>query len=743
MMRALPLVLAIALLSLSLMHWDTVHAAPVPVLHSPLYPAIVGEELTLRGTGLGDAAATRSVRFDYDGTSTSLDAASASIIAWSSTEVRLRVPMEVRSGQVRVIVDGTASATADTLMLELTTYPLPAGEPGTLQWPLAIDVDASQRVWVIEEDHTHLKWVLPQAGSTPAMSGSIAIPEAPGVGIFAKFVDGSPAASRSSAAGEDVDVASDGSVWFTQGGAYLYEGDVLNTSRIVRYIPGGAGQFQCYPVPTDDAEVLAVLVDETTGRVWYTESDLEGGNAISSFNPLTTPSNCLWDPYTDSRPSLCSPGETEGCHDRFVLPEPNRSPAHLARASGGMIWFTEFWGSRIGRFDPETETVIEIPLGVPIVRDGPGLFAGSGPWEIDIDEHGAIWVSDYFDATVVRIDPALVESQDCTHLDANGSNPCVEDMFVGSDGYDLRTLHTVTTGSGGRVWFTHDNQVGLISAAHQGAVALVEIPSASSGLAGIVEEPTTGSVWFAMFMDHSLGRLREARGDLDGLDGPSDNCPNAYNPDQINSDRDFVDLSSWNKPFNDLTWPASDQMGDACDDDADNDGLNNDVEELGCPPSSAPTDPHVRDSDNDLILDGPECALGSDPMNPASRPLTPAANDPDRDQLSTLVELFLGTDPGKRDTDGDKVYDGVEYLSYGSSPTKRNTDGDACADAYEAASVNTDKVVSSLDLLIVALSYGTAGGPKYVRDFDVNRDGAINATDLALAALTYGFCTPN
>lgn len=92
--------------------------------------------------------------------------------------------------------------------------------------------------------------------------------------------------------------------------------------------------------------------------------------------------------------------------------------------------------------------------------------------------------------------------------------------------------------------------------------------------------------------------------------------------------------------------------------DADNDGLNDDIEEeIG-------TDPNNPDTDGDGILDGAEVADGTDPLDDCdSIGGTPLPDsDCDSDGLTNNEENDLGTDPNNADTDGDGLTDGEEVL---------------------------------------------------------------------------------
>jgi hypothetical protein len=268
-----------------------------------------------------------------------------------------------------------------------------------------------------------------------------------------------------------------------------------------------------------------------------------------------------------------------------------------------------------------------------------------------------------------------------------------------------------------------------------------------------------------------------------------DNCPRDFNPAQTNTDSASIitDIGF------DATNPDSDHLGDACDNDDDNDDLRDVVEEnllidpaapldptsgivdrcdslLDDPPGAGvltPTNPLLRDSDAPTgpgtvrIIDGAECRYGGDPTLAAvSTSGTPAANDGsllfERFNRTQGISVPLGDaegdgieddheqDPdndsfnaGTLDTNSDSVDtvadspDDQEVKRHGTSPVSADTDGDGCSDKKEIASVNIDNAVNNTDLLGVALHLG----PSYHAGFDVNKDGSANNSDLLFVAL--------
>ena len=196
--------------------------------------------------------------------------------------------------------------------------------------------------------------------------------------------------------------------------------------------------------------------------------------------------------------------------------------------------------------------------------------------------------------------------------------------------------------------------------------------------------------------------------DGDGIVVFIDNCHAVYNPLQENRDDEPL-LGAFSTPPpaiippNDHTRPNGDGLGDACDDDDDNDGLTDDIEaQLGvpsppgpCPHATAPTNPMEADTDDDRMTDGAECALGTDPANPASKLPAIPPGDGDADGLPDVFEAVLGTSTSTQDLNGDGradgidsdldgIRDGVEYRGYNSSPLASDTDLDGCSDGRES-----------------------------------------------------------
>ncbi|MCH8010138.1 MAG: hypothetical protein IIC91_14890 [Chloroflexi bacterium] len=481
--------------------------APALVVEQSIVATLRAGELTLTGTDFREASAGSAVLFDYGPRSATVTSDSPLVEHWQSSRIEISIPWEVVSGELRVVVDGVASDPVELLVFDYDSVDIPIS-PGTNDRPLAVAVGEDGTAWLNQEFHLQLKASYPD-GSYQAID----IPQAEGPGIFALNLQGDHR-SRISWIAAGITVEDSGVVWFTQGGAGFYEGTHLNTSRLVRYSPGN-GTFSCYIVPTDNAQVMDVLMDEERGMVWYTETGFEAGAAISGFRPEMLSSDCLADPYTvTERPPICEDASL-GCHERFRLPVAHSYPAQLAMDDNGNIWFTEFWNGSIGRLNPATGEIVEFPLPISTGGQGPGLIVGSGPWSIEFDNTGDIWINELMDAAILRVDLSRIDDPDCRGLNPSGANPCITEVFVGSDGFDGKIIESLSIGTDDRVWFAVTQWPDATVPAHLGfieptvgtAVMLSKSPLVN-WVSGVGHDPVLNDVWLAQpGPDRKLGRL--------------------------------------------------------------------------------------------------------------------------------------------------------------------------------------------------------------------------------------------
>jgi virginiamycin B lyase len=172
----------------------------------------------------------------------------------------------------------------------------------------------------------------------------------------------------------------------------------------------------------------------------------------------------------------------EGAHPHDVAPDPRPN---------GPVWYTAQLQGALGRLDPRTVAVEQIPLG-----------EGSAPHGVIIGPDGAPWITDSGLNAIVRVDPA-------TRAVKRFPLPISENA----------NLNTATFDKAGHLWFT--GQAGYYGRLDpkNGKVEVWESPR-GRGPYGITTTPS-GEVYYASLAGNHLARIDLRSGKATPIDPPT------------------------------------------------------------------------------------------------------------------------------------------------------------------------------------------------------------------------------
>ncbi|MFQ5950842.1 MAG: hypothetical protein ACE5KH_02020, partial [Candidatus Geothermarchaeales archaeon] len=222
--------------------------------------------------------------------------------------------------------------------------------------------------------------------------------------------------------------------------------------------------FREFPIPTTDAQPLAVIVDDR-GVVWFTE--LQGGKI----------GRLQFD-------------ETKGQYaiDEFSVPTENTGVLGLHIDAEGNLWFAEFEANKIGRFDPKSEEFLEFPLS----------SLSRQPVWLTTDKNGHIWFTQFNTGTVGRLNPdtgavdhfpmgipsqaygmVYHRSGDIWFVESRGNRIArlspdalsLTEYFIPTEG---ALVNFLTVGPRGNIWFAerNGNKIGYVLAGQADAVTI-------------------------------------------------------------------------------------------------------------------------------------------------------------------------------------------------------------------------------------------------------------------------------
>jgi hypothetical protein len=184
-------------------------------------------------------------------------------------------------------------------------------------------------------------------------------------------------------------------------------------------------------------------------------------------------------------------------------------------------------------------------------------------------------------------------------------------------------------------------------------------------------------------------------------------------------------------PGDDTTVPNSDSTGNPADGDDDNDGrLDADetagvgcggvVTEVSLDNGYSDGDGTSWDTDGDMVPDGLECVLGTDPAVSAAAHRT---------------TCFTSMADG--DTDGDGVSNDAELCKWGTLVGAADSDGDGMGDCVEVHDVNGSGFVTNADAILINRAFLVFPGD--LAAMDVTGNHVITLADIVLVRQKFLF----
>jgi virginiamycin B lyase len=206
-----------------------------------------------------------------------------------------------------------------------------------------------------------------------------------------------------------------------------------------------------------------------------------GGDDARRGRADDTPSTTDTPPTTTPQPQVQEYDVPAGSH-----------PHEVWIASDGVVWYTAQGSGELGRLDPSTGEIVEIPLG-----------EGSRPHGVILGPDDAPWITDGGLNAIVRVDPATSEVQmfplPATHPDAN--------------------LNTAAFDDDGTLWFTgQGGMYGRVDPA-SGAVDAFDAPR-GPGPYGITVT-RDGEVYYASLAGSHVARIDTETGEATPIDPPT------------------------------------------------------------------------------------------------------------------------------------------------------------------------------------------------------------------------------
>jgi len=179
--------------------------------------------------------------------------------------------------------------------------------------------------------------------------------------------------------------------------------------------------------------------------------------------------------------------------EEYDVPTPSSAPLALTVDRNGIVWFTESNASKLGRFDPETDTFTEYK--VPGVGD---------MWGITIDQSGYVWLTQYSLKGSVSPGGAIEPGGNGRLIRFNPMDGNFTVIPISTPGsFPFRII----PGADGEMWFTEllGNKIGSYDPL-SGKLQEYVVPTQFAGPADLTFD-SHGTLWFTEAYNESVAKF--------------------------------------------------------------------------------------------------------------------------------------------------------------------------------------------------------------------------------------------
>ena len=275
---------------------------------------------------------------------------------------------------------------------------------------------------------------------------------------------------------------SDGNFWFTE--SWVLPPQPAGLHNVGKITP--AGRISEFPVcdfcfPSDIAQgpndiLYFTRNGEVLGRITTSGQVLSDVQMPASFrggSGITARGDDIW--FTDfNSDSIGRYTVSTGTFTQYFIPTPDANPIDVVVGPDGIVWFTPSFLSFVGRLDPQSGVVTEIPTV-------------GAPRNITVSVDGSVWFTELLEDRIGRLEPT--------------TNQVTEFQLAA----DVEPVD-IAAAPDGSLWFTQSRAGNIARITADGVVTAESRAIKNSQPAGITVAPS-GDPWFTEMAANKIAVL--------------------------------------------------------------------------------------------------------------------------------------------------------------------------------------------------------------------------------------------